>query len=142
MYIQTFHSTILTFIEYNIILDSFFVDCKQPLSLPYLMETETTCIVDDTCTGVRCCVEMSLLDRSFVYSVRLDVCSFMLTVGIEKLTYNQSLIGYKFGKSWKQYCCWLKDKIIYYMTSDNVFSDWLTSLAVFFDKTLYSPHEM
>ena len=26
----------------------------------------------------------------------------------------------------------------YYMTSDNVFSDWLTSLVTFFDKTLYS----
>jgi hypothetical protein len=26
----------------------------------------------------------------------------------------------------------------YYMTSDNVFSDWLTSLVMFFDKTLYS----
>jgi len=25
------------------------------------------------------------------------------------------------------------------MTSDNVFSDWLTSLVTFFDKTLYSP---
>lgn len=80
-------------------LDFFCADCKQPLSLPYLKETETTCIVDDTCTGVKCCVEMSLLDRSFVYSVRLDACSFMLTVGIEKLTYNHSLIGYKFGKS-------------------------------------------
>ena len=28
---------------------------------------------------------------------------------------------------------------VYYMTSDNVFSDWLTSLVTFFDKTLYSP---
>jgi len=26
------------------------------------------------------------------------------------------------------------------MTSDNVFSDWLTYLETFFDKTLYSPH--
>jgi len=25
------------------------------------------------------------------------------------------------------------------MTSDNVFSDWLTSIATIFDKTLYSP---
>ena len=30
------------------------------------------------------------------------------------------------------------DKTFYYMTSDNVFSDWLTSLVTFFDKTLYS----
>ena len=28
----------------------------------------------------------------------------------------------------------------YYMTSDNVFSDWLTSLVTFFDETLYSMH--
>ena len=26
----------------------------------------------------------------------------------------------------------------YYMTSDNIFSDWLTSLVTLFDKTLYS----
>ena len=31
------------------------------------------------------------------------------------------------------------DKMFYYMTSDNVFSEWLTSLLMFFDKTLYSP---
>ena len=31
--------------------------------------------------------------------------------------------------------------MFYYKTSDNVFSDWLlTSLEMFFDKTLYSPH--
>ena len=29
---------------------------------------------------------------------------------------------------------------LHYMTSDNVFSDWLTSLETFFDKTIYSPH--
>ena len=28
---------------------------------------------------------------------------------------------------------------VYYMTSDNVFSELLTSLVTFFDKTLYSP---
>ena len=31
--------------------------------------------------------------------------------------------------------CLLNNKI-YYTTSDNVFSDWLTSLVTFFDKTL------
>ena len=30
------------------------------------------------------------------------------------------------------------DKTFYYMTSDNVFSDWLKSLVTFFDNTLYS----
>jgi hypothetical protein len=30
------------------------------------------------------------------------------------------------------------DKTFYYMTSDNVFSDWVTCLVTFFDKTLYS----
>jgi hypothetical protein len=29
----------------------------------------------------------------------------------------------------------------YDMTSDNVYSDWLTSLVTFFDKTLYSPRK-
>jgi hypothetical protein len=33
------------------------------------------------------------------------------------------------------------DKTFYYMTSDNVFSDWLTSLVTFFDKTLQSPRK-
>ena len=32
----------------------------------------------------------------------------------------------------------IKINICYYITSDNVFSDWLTSLVSFFDKTLYS----
>jgi hypothetical protein len=32
------------------------------------------------------------------------------------------------------------NKLFYYMNSD-VFSDWLTSLVTFFDKTLYSPHK-
>ena len=29
----------------------------------------------------------------------------------------------------------------YYMTSDNVFSDWLTSAVTFFHKTLFSTHK-
>ena len=29
----------------------------------------------------------------------------------------------------------MQDIYVYYMTSDNVFSDWLTSLVTFFDKT-------
>ncbi|VDI06314.1 Hypothetical predicted protein [Mytilus galloprovincialis] len=78
--------------------DGWMKECKTPISVPYLKETETTCIVEDTCTAVRCCVEMSLLDRSFVYSIKLDACSFVLSVGIEKLTHNRSLIGYKYGK--------------------------------------------
>ena len=33
------------------------------------------------------------------------------------------------------------DKRFYYMTSDNVFSDWLTPLVTLFDKTLQSPRK-
>ena len=33
------------------------------------------------------------------------------------------------------------DKRFYYMTSDNVFSDWLTPLVMLFDKTLQSPRK-
>jgi hypothetical protein len=33
----------------------------------------------------------------------------------------------------------LSEIIYYYMISDNVFSNWLTSLVTFFDKMLYSP---
>jgi hypothetical protein len=33
----------------------------------------------------------------------------------------------------------LSEIIYHYMISDNVFSNWLTSLVTFFDKMLYSP---
>ena len=63
-----------------------------------------------------------LKDTDFVYLCDCLSTSFMLEV-----QYHEHHTDEKENTS------------IYYMTLNNVFSDWLTSLVAFFDKTLYSP---
>lgn len=58
----------------------------------------TTCHLYDFCTGVRCCSDIPLLDRSINTWLILDHCNYKLSVGFEKLSINVSLHDYEMGK--------------------------------------------
>lgn len=80
-------------------LHSFFTECK--LNLPYRLPTLSgplTCQLTDTCTGIQCCVEIKEIGKSIDVFVILDACNYKFAAGIEKLTFNQSLLNYEFGK--------------------------------------------
>ncbi|VDI15760.1 Hypothetical predicted protein [Mytilus galloprovincialis] len=77
--------------------DGWIRECPKYLSLPYISSRETICIIMDTCTGIKCCVETPSLGRSFVFSFELDACNFQLTIHIEKFVYNETLVNYVYG---------------------------------------------
>ncbi|VDH98961.1 Hypothetical predicted protein [Mytilus galloprovincialis] len=75
----------------------------QSLTLEYIKPTETTCYTLPDCTGFQCCVDASVIGRSFLYKISVDACKYKLTVGIEGLEYEQNLLTYKFGTQDKFY---------------------------------------
>ncbi|XP_052067237.1 uncharacterized protein LOC127706621 [Mytilus californianus] len=50
-----------------------------------------------TCTEIQCCIPVPVLQRSFYFSLNLDVCNYNLTVYIENLVYHQMLYDYEWG---------------------------------------------
>ena len=58
-----------------------------------------SCHVPEYCTGVKCCVDADLIGRSFEAYVLLDACSNRMSVGVEKLKFDVSLLDYDFGKT-------------------------------------------
>ncbi|KAK3101942.1 hypothetical protein FSP39_007535 [Pinctada imbricata] len=71
--------------------------CPQSVSLPTIPGNDT-CHLYDYCTGVRCCVEVEKLQRTIDFSLSLDPCNYRLTINIEKLSVEESLISYTFGQ--------------------------------------------
>lgn len=84
---------------YKVHLEIIFTECKLNLEsrLPQL-SSPVTCHLTDTCTGIQCCVEVKEISKSVDVYVILDACNYKFSAGIEKLTFNQSLLNYEFGK--------------------------------------------
>lgn len=68
------------------------------VSKPVIDESLATCILQEMCTGVQCCVSVPRLGLSVETFVQISACQHQLRVGIEKLHFNRSLTGYKFGE--------------------------------------------
>lgn len=68
------------------------------VSKPVIDESLATCILQEMCTGVQCCVSVPRLALSVETFVQISACQHQLRVGIEKLHFNRSLTGYKFGE--------------------------------------------
>ncbi|XP_052083606.1 uncharacterized protein LOC127720906 [Mytilus californianus] len=83
--------------------DGWVKECPKYLTLPYLNGAESTCIIMDTCTGIKCCVEALSLGRSFDFSFELDACNFQLIIRIEKFVYNETLVNYVYGTQHQLY---------------------------------------
>ena len=47
---------------------------------------------------VDCCVDVETLQRSMNAFVNVDLCNYQLRVGIDKIRFNRTLYGYKWGE--------------------------------------------
>ncbi|XP_063420822.1 uncharacterized protein LOC134706043 [Mytilus trossulus] len=70
-----------------------------PLSIQgiYSLPDSMACSLSDKCTSVDCCVDIKLLGRSFHIYLDIDPCYYRLTVGIERMKFNRSLLDYSWG---------------------------------------------
>ncbi|XP_063399950.1 uncharacterized protein LOC134684584 [Mytilus trossulus] len=55
------------------------------------------CQFINTCTEIQCCIPVPILQRSFYFSLNLDVCNYNLTVYIENFVYHKMLYEYNWG---------------------------------------------
>jgi hypothetical protein len=74
----------------------FFIACPSDLVLPALDES-VSCHIPEHCTGVECCVDVDLVGRSFHAYVVIDPCQYTLSIGIENLAVNLTLLDYEWG---------------------------------------------
>ncbi|XP_046562947.1 uncharacterized protein LOC124271840 [Haliotis rubra] len=75
--------------------------CPKPMTLPSL-PSSLSCHIPDYCTGLDCCVDVVSLGMSFNFKILLDTRNLVLTVSIEKLTFQTSLFNYKWGE-WENF---------------------------------------
>lgn len=55
------------------------------------------CAVSSSCTSVRCCVAVPLLNRTFEVHLDIDNSYYTMKASVEKIQRKQSLVGYTFG---------------------------------------------
>ena len=74
-----------------------FSDCAMDVELGDL-PADMNCKFGASCSMLSCCLHSSLLQRNFEVNVTIDPCSLQMTLSIEKLEFDVSLIGYTWGK--------------------------------------------
>ncbi|CAG2247494.1 unnamed protein product [Mytilus edulis] len=77
--------------------DGWNIACPHTIQSTYSLPDNMVCSLSDTCTSVDCCVDIKLLGRSFHIYLDIDPCHYMLTVGIERMRFNKSLLDYSWG---------------------------------------------
>ncbi|XP_046562951.1 uncharacterized protein LOC124271844 [Haliotis rubra] len=71
-------------------------ECPRDVSLPTLPDS-LSCSLPDHCTGIDCCLNVSLISRNVHFKVDLNMCKMTLTLGIEKLEFSRLLFNYQWG---------------------------------------------
>ncbi|ESO82597.1 hypothetical protein LOTGIDRAFT_236952 [Lottia gigantea] len=72
-------------------------DCQLNMNLPAL-PSDLSCQVPDFCTGIDCCLQVPFLKRSFRAVASINMCTNVLTLSIEKIKLQKSLINYNWGQ--------------------------------------------
>lgn len=65
------------------------------------ISSHASCYIPDTCTALDCCIEVDRIKRQLRTYIDIDTCNYKLTVGIEKLYLEYSLVDYQWGKKEK-----------------------------------------
>ncbi|XP_062596534.1 uncharacterized protein LOC134257978, partial [Saccostrea cucullata] len=72
-------------------------DCGMNMSLPYL-NTDYSCHMLATCSGIRCCLYSSQLRRNFEVYFDINNCTESLSIQIEKIFHNKTLNDLQWGE--------------------------------------------
>lgn len=75
----------------------FIIDCpSSQLDLPAL-SGPVSCTLLSSCTAVDCCIYVDFLKRSFHALLDIDMCSRKITLAVEKLKMDFSVLDYTWG---------------------------------------------
>ena len=62
-----------------------------------MLSEKVNCHVTNMCTGVQCCIENDLIQRTIEFSLLLDPCTNRLSISIERSRYNRTLGDFDYG---------------------------------------------
>ncbi|CAC5374575.1 unnamed protein product [Mytilus coruscus] len=77
-------------------------DCTETITALRMLDNTTTCHLLSTCTGIECCSTSESLGLTLNSYVYLDPCNYRLSIGIEQIQLNYSLVDYNWGE-WIHY---------------------------------------
>jgi len=75
----------------------YFVECNTTVTSLEDISSHAACHIPDRCTAVDCCITLPSFRRNVNVFVDLDSCDYRLSVGIEKIHLNFSLVDYQWG---------------------------------------------
>ena len=79
------------------LIKMFIIDCpSSQLDLPEL-SGPVSCTLLSSCTAVDCCIYVDFLKRSFHAVLDIDMCSRKITLALEKLKIDLSVLDYTWG---------------------------------------------
>ena len=82
--------------SYNRISNFSDSDCNDTLSLTNL-PSYVNCHIGSSCNEVQCCLDIDRVGKTLDVFLRLDACRHTLTLGIEDLEVEYSLLSFTFG---------------------------------------------
>jgi len=57
-----------------------------------------SCVVPSSCSALSCCVDVDFMSRTINTEIYIDPCTYTLSLTIEKLHVETSLLTYKWGE--------------------------------------------
>ncbi|XP_052071180.1 uncharacterized protein LOC127709616 [Mytilus californianus] len=85
----------VTKLPFNSSVNGWTDDCSVPDKTD--LSPYGVCYIPHTCTSIDCCVNLPGLHRNIHASVDIDTCNYKLTVDIEKVHLEYSLVDYEWG---------------------------------------------
>ncbi|CAG2257233.1 unnamed protein product [Mytilus edulis] len=76
--------------------------CTETITSLRKLDNTTTCHLLSTCTGIECCSTSDSLGLTLNSYVYIDPCNYRLSIGIEQIQLNYSLVDYNWGE-WIHY---------------------------------------
>ena len=77
----------------------FVTECiDSRVTLKQMDDQIISCFVDSTCRGIQCALDVSFISRTFEFFMKLEPCEYSLKVGIERLQFERTLKGFKWGE--------------------------------------------
>lgn len=80
----------------------FLSDCPSTLVLDENISNHSSCYIPEKCTALYCCTDIPILNITVQTGIDLDLCNYQLTVTMEKVTLEYTLVDYEFG-SWQKF---------------------------------------
>lgn len=79
----------------------FLTDCSSAIGLNEAISGHSSCYIPDKCTAIYCCTDIPQLNITVNTGIDLDICDYRLTVSLEEVTIEYSLVDYEYGSKKK-----------------------------------------